>query len=309
VIVLLGDAPAAETALPESIVRYVMRTHETVILDDASRPNTFSADPYMPQYRVRSILCLPLINQAKLTGILYLENNLAARVFTPDRITVLKVLVSQAAISLENTRLYHDLENREAKIRRLVDANILGIATWDVDGAVLSANEAFLRIVQYDHKDVAAGRVRWRDMTPPDRRERAEFALAEAIQTGTAQPFESEFFRKDGTRVPVLIGATLFQQGGNEGVAFVLDLTEQKRAEAEIKALKDQLYRENLALRDEVDRTSMFEEIVGTSKALKNVLSLIAKVAPTDSTVFITGETGTGNGFSGQGPIKQASGR
>jgi transcriptional regulator with GAF, ATPase, and Fis domain len=77
-------------------------------------------------------------------------------------------------------------------------------------------------------------------------------------------------------------------------VAFVLDLSEQKRAEAEIKALKDQLYRENLALRDEVNRTSMFEEIVGTSKALKNVLSRIAKVAPTDSTVFITGETGTG---------------
>src|SRR5205814_8710625 len=73
-----------------------------------------------------------------------------------------------------------------------------------------------------------------------------------------------------------------------------LDLSEQKRAEAEIRALKDQLYRENLALRDEVDRASMFEEIVGTSTALQAVLSRIAKVAPTDSTVFITGETGTG---------------
>jgi len=71
-------------------------------------------------------------------------------------------------------------------------------------------------------------------------------------------------------------------------------LSEQKRAEAEIRALKDQLYRENLALRDEVDRASMFEEIVGTSTALQGVLSRIAKVAPTDSTVFITGETGTG---------------
>jgi transcriptional regulator with GAF, ATPase, and Fis domain len=92
----------------------------------------------------------------------------------------------------------------------------------------------------------------------------------------------------------VLVGSALFEDGGREGVAFVLDLTEQKQAEAEIRSLRDQLYRENLALRDEVDRTSMFEEIVGASTALKTVLSRIAKVAPTDSTVFITGETGTG---------------
>jgi PAS domain S-box-containing protein len=294
VIVSLGDASAAAVAMPESILRYVMRTHESVILDDASSANPFSADPYFLQNRVRSILCLPLLNQAKVSGILYLENNLAPRVFSSDRITVLRVLVSQAAISLENTRLYRDLEDREAKIRRLVDANILGITTWNVEGAILAPNEAFLRMVQYDRDDVTAGRVRWWDMTPADWRARAEHALAEVIQTGTVQPFELEFFRKDGSRVPVLIGATLFQEGGNDGVAFVLDLSEQKRAEAEIRALKDQLYKENLALRDEVDRTSMFDEIVGTSSPLKAVLSRIAKVAPTDSTVLITGETGTG---------------
>src|SRR5262249_6680354 len=77
-------------------------------------------------------------------------------------------------------------------------------------------------------------------------------------------------------------------------VAFALDLSEQKRAEAEISALRDQLYEENLALREEVEQTSMFDEIVGASKPLKAVLSRIAKVAPTDSTVLITGETGTG---------------
>jgi transcriptional regulator with GAF, ATPase, and Fis domain len=108
------------------------------------------------------------------------------------------------------------------------------------------------------------------------------------------QPYEKEFVRKDGTRIAVLIGAALFDLTRNDGVAFVLDLSRQKHAEAEIRALKDQLYRENLALRDEIDRALMFEEIVGSSKPLKTVLSRIAKVAPTDSTVFITGETGTG---------------
>jgi PAS domain S-box-containing protein len=195
---------------------------------------------------------------------------------------------------LETSRHYRELEDRERKIRRLVDANILGITSWNVEGAILAPNEAFLRMVQYDNEDVAAGRMRWRDMIPENWRERADRALEEVTQTGTVQPFESEFIRKDGSRVPVLIGATLFQAGGNEGVAFVLDLSEQKRAEAEIRALKDQLYKENLALRDEVERTSMFDEIVGASNPLKVVLSRIAKVAPTDSTVLITGETGTG---------------
>ena len=118
--------------------------------------------------------------------------------------------------------------------------------------------------------------------------------MAEVRATGSVQPYEKELFRKDGSRAPALIGAALFQEGENEGVAFVLDLSEQKRADAEIRALKDQLYKENLVLRDEVDRTSMFEEIVGTSPALQPVLARVAKVAPTDSTVLITGETGTG---------------
>src|SRR5207245_1487381 len=97
VTVHLRDGARFAAELPESLVRYVMRTQETVILDDASSQNSFSADLYIVQRRARSILCLPLINQAKLSGILYLENNLTPQVFTPDRLTVLKVLASQAA--------------------------------------------------------------------------------------------------------------------------------------------------------------------------------------------------------------------
>jgi len=294
VIVTLQQASVSAADVPNSVLHYVLRTKEVVLLHDASAQNQFAADEYIRGHHARSVLCLPLLKRNRLLGVLYLENSLTSYAFTPARMAVLKLLASEAAISMENTRLYSDLEDREAKIRRLVDANILGIVTWNVDGAILASNEAFLRMVQYGHEDVAEGRVRWRDMTPADWRERAERALAEVIQTGTVQPFESEFFRKDGTRVPVLIGATLFQEGGNDGVAFALDLSKQKQAEAEIRALKDQLYRENLALRDEVDRALMFEEIVGSSKALKIALSRVAKVAPTDSTVFITGETGTG---------------
>jgi PAS domain S-box-containing protein len=123
----------------------------------------------------------------------------------------------------------------EEKIRRLVDANILGIFSWNLDGAIVGANEAFLSLVQYGLEDLVTGRVRWTDLTPGDWHERDERALTELKETGTAQPYEKEYFRKDGSRVPVLIGGALFE-GRNEGIAFVLDLSEQKRAEESLRS-------------------------------------------------------------------------
>src|SRR5262249_381818 len=110
ITVRLRGAVVSDAEVPESIIHYVMRTKESGILDDASAQNAFSFDPYIRRHHARSILCIPLINQAKLIGLLYLENSLTPHVFTPARLTVLKLLASQAAISLENTRLYRDLE-------------------------------------------------------------------------------------------------------------------------------------------------------------------------------------------------------
>jgi len=233
--VLLRDEKVT-AALPESILHYVMRTREAVILDDAAAENPFAADPYLLLRQARSVLCLPLINQSKLIGVLYLENNLAPHVFTPARLAVLKLLASQAAISLENTRLYRDVVEREAKIQRLVDANIIGIFIWESEGQIFEANDAFLRMVGHDREDLVAGRLRWTDLTPPEWRTRHEQVWTPEIKmTGTVQPYEKEYFRKDGSRVPVLVGAAGFDESGKQGVAFVLDLTERKRAEAEAR--------------------------------------------------------------------------
>ena len=241
IIVRLGEASVAEAVAPESIVHYVVRTLETVLLDDASTENPFSADTYVCQQHARSILCLPLINQAKLIGLLYLENNLTPNVFTPTRIAVLKLLASQAAISLENTRLYRDLEEREAKIRRLVEANIVGIFIWNLEGEIIEANEAFLHLLGYSREDLVSGRLRWTDLTPAEWRDRNERAVAEIKATGTVQPNEKEYFRKDGSRVPVLVGAAIFEGSEDEGVAFVLDLSEQKRAEEALQKAQAEL--------------------------------------------------------------------
>ena len=148
VIVELRDEPATAAALPESVLHFVVRTNESVILDDAMAKPPSEEDPYIRGRRAHSILCVPLINQAKPTGLLYLENNLARRSFAPGRTAVLKLLASQATIALENTPLYRDLAEREAKIQRLVDANIIGIFIGsipeEVDEPIVEANDAFL---------------------------------------------------------------------------------------------------------------------------------------------------------------------
>jgi PAS domain S-box-containing protein len=133
-------------------------------------------------------------------------------------------------------RLYRDLQEREAKIRRLVDANIIGIFIWNL-GKIVEANDAFLRMLDYSREDLASGRLLWADLTPPEWRDRDARAVAEIKATGNIQPFEKEFFRKGGSRVPVLVGTATFERSGNDGVAFVMDITEQKRAEEERERL------------------------------------------------------------------------
>jgi PAS domain S-box-containing protein len=232
--IVLHYGGAAGPAVPEAIIRYVMRTQESVILDDAAKQNLFSEDPYLGLRRPRSILCLPLIRQGALVGLLYLENALASHVFTPERARLLELLAGQAAISLENTRLYGDLQEREAKVRGLVDANIIGICIFDLDRRIIEANDAFLGIVGYSRDDVISGRLSFAGLTPPEWAGADERLMAELASTGTWKPSEKEFFRKDGSRVSALVGGATFGELRHQGVAFVVDLTERKRAEAEL---------------------------------------------------------------------------
>jgi PAS domain S-box-containing protein len=230
--VTMGQGPITRISCPEALVRYVIRTLESVILDDASKPNLFSTDDYLRDRQSRSILCLPLVKQRELAGILLLENTLTSHAFTAARIAVLELLAGQAAISLENTRLYGDLRLREAKIRRLVDSNIIGILIIDLDGQIIEANDAFLAMVGYDRDDLAAGRLRWTN-SPPEWREGDPERVETVKTTGTLQAFEKEYFRKDGSRMPAMVGVARIEET-NQAVSFVIDLTERKQAEAEL---------------------------------------------------------------------------
>jgi PAS domain S-box-containing protein len=235
-VTLRETAAGLPAELPESVLYTVIRTRESVILDDALTQNPFSADGYIGQKHVRSVLCLPLLKQSMLIGVLYLENSLAPHVFTTARISVLELLASQAAISLENARLYNDLAEREARIRRLVDSNIIGIMIGDSRGRIVEANDAFLDLLGYGREDLVSGLIRWTKLTPAEWTACDQDALAQLSATGTCRPYEKEYFRKDGSRVPVLVGGAFFERKQNEGVVFVIDMTERKRAE---QALRD----------------------------------------------------------------------
>jgi PAS domain S-box-containing protein len=248
VVVELRDEPVTAATLPETVLHYVVRTCESVILDDAAAQSSFAADPYFRQRQARSILCVPLVKQSRLIGVLYLENNLASRVFTPSRISVLKLLASQAAISLENARLYGDLQEREARIRRLVDSNIIGVVIWDVRGRIIDANQAFLDMVGYGREDLVSGRLRWTELTPSEWRDADEQIIAELKAVGTLQPREKEYLRKDGSRVPVLVARALFEWKPDEGVSFVIDMTDRKRAEMMLRASEQRLLDAQMSL-------------------------------------------------------------
>jgi GAF domain-containing protein len=144
----LRQAPVAPTELPESVLRFVARTQQSVLLDDALQSKSFGSDEYIQINRCRSILCLPLVKQTKLTGVLYLENALAPSVFTPTRVEMLRLLTSQAAISLENARLYSDLQHAKTYLTEAQRLSHTGSFGWSPATGQLLWSEQTFRIFE-----------------------------------------------------------------------------------------------------------------------------------------------------------------
>jgi PAS domain S-box-containing protein len=293
--VAVRQAAVTASDLPQSALHYVIRTREHVVLDDALAVNLYSVDEYVRQKRPRSVLCLPIVKQTKLVGALYFENNLTPRAFTPDRVAVLDLLASQAAISLENASLYSDLQGSEEKtrqseseLRQIVDFAPQQVAVVAPDRSRLYANQATLDYFGLTLEEWLSGDVG--KFTHPEDRERLMREVQSKFSNGVPYEAEVRFLRKDGRYRWFLIRWNpLRDVQGRIARWYVAaaDIEDRKQAEQRLK-------NENVALREEIDKASMFEEIVGTSPRLRTVLARLSKVAGTDSTVLITGETGTG---------------
>jgi PAS domain S-box-containing protein len=260
-VVLCGKSIAGLTC-PESLVRYVIRTHESIILDDASRPHLFSEDDYLRGRQTKSILCLPLIKQGQLTGLLYLENTLTSHAFTADRTAVLELLAAQAAISLENARLYAQLQVSEDRWRNLFESVPVGVVLTGSHGRYVAANQAFQRMTGYSEAELRS--LSPVDITHEDDRTATEVIIAAgAVGNPYPQHVEKRYRRRDGGVIwvdacafviPVVGGVPLFA-----GVAA--DITDRKRAEEELRRSEA-----TLAEAQQISRTGSWRLKVSTGE-------------------------------------------
>ncbi|MCC5669020.1 PAS domain S-box protein [Nostoc sp. CHAB 5784] len=234
---VLQSIPIADQ-LPESIIQYVIRTLKPVTLNDATREGAFINEPYIQQNQPQSIFCLPLLNQAKLVGVLYLENRLATGVFTPERSQVLQLLSTQAAIAIENANLCSELRAKESKITQFLEAIPVGIAIVDATGCPYYANQCGNQLLGKETDTSIASEqiseayqlyVAGTDQIYP-----AESLPAVRALRGERIRTEDIEIRRD--HVTILIearGTPVFDQQGNitYAIATFQDITERKQAE------------------------------------------------------------------------------
>ncbi|HTJ90838.1 MAG TPA: AAA family ATPase [Acidocella sp.] len=234
--VTLQPAPVAPSVLPETVLHTVTRTQRSVILDNATAQYPFAADAYIRQTQARSVLCLPLVKQARLIGALYLENRLTSHIFTPSRIAVLELLASQAAISLENAQLYADLRTSEARWRNLFESVPVGVTLTGPNGRYLAANPAFQKMTGYSEAEL-------RDLSPldisheDDRAATAARIAARAAGTDYPQHVEKRIRRKDGSVIWVDASAFVapVMAGPPHFAGAAIEITDRKRVEEELR--------------------------------------------------------------------------
>ena len=141
--IVLQSIPVEQSQeIPINLINYVYRTAETLVLDNASVAEPFSADPYILQHQPKSVLCTPIINQGQVIGILYLENNLTPKAFTPDRLEVLNILSGQAAISITNAKLYAEVKESQNQLTQFLNAMPVGVSVHEANGQLYYANQA-----------------------------------------------------------------------------------------------------------------------------------------------------------------------
>jgi PAS domain S-box-containing protein len=242
--------PLQPDMLPMSVLNHVQRNRERVLLGDATQPHPFADDPYFAAQPTKSLLCMPILRDESLLGLMLLEHRTVPNAFAAERLQVLDVLAAPAAISLENALLYDALREENAERKRaeealrasevrnrgLFESNIIGVFFVDITGRIIDANAAFLDMLGYERADLQGAGLTWQALTPPELLANDELRRQEILLNGVCAQYEKAYIARDGRHVPVLVCSGLIDHPINGAVAFVLDLTERRQAEAEREA-------------------------------------------------------------------------
>ena len=239
------DAPATAADLPLSALQYTTRTRKPLLLDDARLAADHPADLRQLRSPPRSLLCVPLVKQERLAGVVYLENASARDSFPPERIALLEVLASQAAVALENARLYAELRAGEWRWRCLFETASAGVALVRRDGGFIAANATFQAMVGYSEEELR--NLTALDITYQDDRANAK-RLARSMLAGevTQLNFERRYRRKDGGIVWTQVCTSVIPSEDEEPTLFaavLVDMTERKRADEALLRAREELAR------------------------------------------------------------------
>ncbi|HIK16841.1 MAG TPA: AAA family ATPase [Leptolyngbyaceae cyanobacterium M33_DOE_097] len=233
--------------VPQSILNYVQRTQETVILDDATESSLFSEDRYIIHNRPKSVLCLPIARQSKLIGILYLENNLATGAFTQAQLSALEILSTQIAISLENAQLYQELAESREQLNLALQSGQIGVWSWDIINNRVEWDDQMYQAfgVNRDVFDCTLEAVI--DCIHPDDRDYFTQALSQTLADGVEHNLEYRVVYPDGSTHHIAARGRLFFNEMGEPTrmrGIVLDITERKLAEErQLQLLREQTAR------------------------------------------------------------------
>ncbi|MBD1805629.1 AAA family ATPase [Microcoleus sp. FACHB-SPT15] len=289
-VIVLQSTPV-ETCLPASIIHYVARTQEGLIESDVAREGRFTQDTYIQTYQPKSILCAPLLNQGQLIGIVYLENNLADGVFTPDRLEVIQLLSTQAAIALTNARLYTQVQSTQNRLDKFLNAIPFGISVHDANGQLVYANPVAQQLLNIQDlpkteieqlsKTYQIYRAGTGERYPVEELPLARALLGEETRADDLELHDSErIVPLEATSTPI------FDETGSVeyAIAAFQDISDRKQAE---KALI-----ENVRLEQEINAQRITQEALRQSEAryfgiLEDQTELIARYLPDGTVTFV----------------------
>jgi two-component system cell cycle sensor histidine kinase/response regulator CckA len=216
-----------------------------VIVDDLQTQEHFRDSYLQLQYGIVSGISVPLYDSKSTVGVLSVYSTRASQ-FTKEDASFLQVAANILAQAVERNQLKEAKRLSESRFQQIVNSDMVGVLFWNKNGEITDANRLFLNMIGYSREDLEAGRLRWEDITPPEYLHLDEAALKELEESGTCASFEKEYMKKDGSRISVLLGASVLDGYKDRGICFVLNTTEQHRAE---KALRESEERLSLALK------------------------------------------------------------